>query len=56
MALQLNVCVDKFAGSILDAEWVFEVTPGSTSSPDDFGAVAVIDGSEYNLLQSSEAF
>lgn len=54
--LQLNVPVNKFAGSVLDGEWTFEVIRGSTSAPEDFGAVAVIDGSECNLVQSIETF
>src|SRR5215471_14032295 len=39
-------------GSILDAEWVFEVTIGSTVTPKDFGIVAVLDGSEYTRARS----
>ena len=54
--MQPNVHVDKFLGSILEGEWAFEVVRGSTSGPDDFGAVAVIDGSEYNRIQPIEAF
>ena len=50
------MCVEEFLGSILDEEWAFEVMRGSTSGPEDFGAVAVIDGSEYNRIQPIEAF
>ncbi|PGH27475.1 hypothetical protein AJ80_00715 [Polytolypa hystricis UAMH7299] len=32
------------SSSVLDAEWVFDVMRGPTVRPDDFGAVAVIDG------------
>lgn len=35
--------------SILDMEWVFDVCHGSTISPDDVGAVAVIDGKILKL-------
>lgn len=34
-------------GSILDTEFVFEVFHGSTTSPNDVGAVAVLDGRKY---------
>lgn len=30
----------------MDAEYVFDITHGSTSIPDDVGATAVIDGSK----------
>jgi hypothetical protein len=36
-------------GSILDADYVFDINHGSTSIPDDVGAVAVIDGSKYSV-------
>lgn len=36
--------INGFVGSILDAEFVFEVFHGSTTSPNDVGAVAVLDG------------
>lgn len=31
---------------IMDLDYVFDITHGSTSIPDDVGATAVIDGSE----------
>lgn len=34
----------------MDCEFVFEVLHGSTTSPHDVGAVAVIDGSESYVL------
>jgi elongator complex protein 1 len=37
-------------GSIMDADYVFDITHGSTSIPDDVGATAVIDGSKYSDL------
>ncbi|OQE91889.1 hypothetical protein PENNAL_c0008G02372 [Penicillium nalgiovense] len=36
-------------GSILDADYVFDISHGSTSIPDDVGAVAVIDGKTLKL-------
>ena len=43
-----------FIDSIIDADWVFTVARGSTLPSLDFGAVAVIDGSECKLaLESS---
>lgn len=30
----------------MDADYVFDITHGSTSIPDDVGATAVIDGSK----------
>ncbi|KAJ6179337.1 hypothetical protein N7519_009798 [Penicillium mononematosum] len=36
-------------GSILDADYVFDINHGSTSIPDDVGAVAVIDGKTLKL-------
>ncbi|KAJ5501455.1 hypothetical protein N7453_006272 [Penicillium expansum] len=37
------------SGSILDADYVFDINHGSTSIPDDVGAVAVIDGKTLKL-------
>lgn len=37
------------SGSILDTEFVFEVFHGSTTSPNDVGAVAVLDGRTLKL-------
>ncbi|CAG7991641.1 unnamed protein product [Penicillium salamii] len=37
------------SGSIMDAEYVFDITHGSTSIPDDVGATAVIDGKNLKL-------
>jgi elongator complex protein 1 len=34
-------------GSIVDVDYVFDITHGSTSIPDDVGATAVIDGSKF---------
>jgi elongator complex protein 1 len=31
---------------LMDSDWVFDVSHGSTTSPDDYGAVGVIDGSK----------
>lgn len=31
---------------MLDVDFVFDVSQGSTTSPDDVGAVAVVDGSK----------
>ncbi|KAJ5229601.1 hypothetical protein N7489_010309 [Penicillium chrysogenum] len=39
-------------GSILDADYVFDINHGSTSIPDDVGAVAVIDGSKNSQIDS----
>ncbi|KGO68497.1 Uncharacterized protein PITC_071220 [Penicillium italicum] len=36
-------------GSMLDADYVFDINHGSTSIPDDAGAVAVIDGKTLKL-------
>jgi elongator complex protein 1 len=36
----------------MDADYVFDITHGSTSIPDDVGATAVIDGSKYLELAS----
>ncbi|OJD18861.1 hypothetical protein AJ78_01116 [Emergomyces pasteurianus Ep9510] len=35
--------------TLLDTEWVFDVSRGSTLSPNDFGVVAVIDGRSLKL-------
>ncbi|OOF97813.1 hypothetical protein ASPCADRAFT_141486 [Aspergillus carbonarius ITEM 5010] len=37
------------SASILDVDFVFDVSQGSTTSPDDVGAVAVIDGKTLKL-------
>ncbi|KAJ5320331.1 hypothetical protein N7508_000614 [Penicillium antarcticum] len=37
------------AGCILDADYVFDTSHGSTSIPDDVGAVAVLDGQNLRL-------
>ncbi|KAG0156878.1 hypothetical protein PDIDSM_4060 [Penicillium digitatum] len=37
------------SGSILDADYVFDINHGSTSIPDDVGAIAVIDGKTLKL-------
>ncbi|KAJ5342017.1 hypothetical protein N7541_011141 [Penicillium brevicompactum] len=37
------------SGSIMDADYVFDITHGSTSIPDDVGATAVIDGKNLKL-------
>ncbi|RAK86638.1 elongator complex protein 1 [Aspergillus costaricaensis CBS 115574] len=37
------------SGSMLDVDFVFDVSQGSTTSPDDVGAVAVIDGKILKL-------
>lgn len=47
---------DLYLGSILDADWVFDVAHGSTSIPDDVGAVAVIDGSKSILRNPKNAY
>ncbi|KAH8697212.1 putative killer toxin sensitivity protein [Talaromyces proteolyticus] len=35
--------------SVMDSDWVFDVSHGSTSTPDDIGAVGVIDGKILKL-------
>lgn len=42
LKIYTNVCI----GSILDADFVFDVSHGSTLVPHDVGAVAVLDGSK----------
>ncbi|KAI3091561.1 hypothetical protein CBS147343_791 [Aspergillus niger] len=37
------------SGSMLDVDFVFDVSQGSTTSPDDVGAVAVVDGKILKL-------
>ena len=37
-------------GSILDADWAFGITHGSTETPNDVGAVAVVDGRGFHSL------
>ncbi|OKL58783.1 hypothetical protein UA08_05682 [Talaromyces atroroseus] len=34
---------------LMDSDWVFDVSHGSTTSPDDYGAVGVIDGRTLKL-------
>lgn len=46
-AVMSNLQTNDFVGSILDVEFVFEVFHGSTTSPNDVGAVAVLDGRKY---------
>lgn len=47
-SLTLDSVLTSIPGSILDADWAFDVTHGSTESPNDVGAVAVVDGSEFH--------
>lgn len=47
---------DPFLASILDLDFVFDVSHGSTFAPHDVGAVAVIDGSMFASASDEQSF
>lgn len=43
----MTTSTNLWIGSILDVDFVFDVSHGSTMIPHDVGAVAVVDGSKF---------